>query len=61
MTNKEFIERVYRKVYGHEIPSAGNPREHRNQLYKCWAVLEERIASGQKWNNLMEMIKNDSE
>ena len=60
MTNKEFIERVYRKVYGHEIRLwAGKERQRR--LDDCWNDLFNLIESGRKWNNLMEMIKNDNE
>jgi len=60
MTNKEFIERVYRKVYGHEITLC-SPKERKRRLDKCWNELSGHIESGRKWNNLMEMIKNDNE
>ena len=58
MTNKEFMERVYRKVYGHEITLC-SPKERKNRLYKCWQELFNLIESGQKWNNLMEMIHDE--
>ena len=60
MTNKEFIERVYRKVYGHEI-TLFSPKERGCRLDGCWNDLFDLIESGRKWNNLMEMIKNDDE
>lgn len=58
MTNKEFMERVYRKVCGYEITPC-SPKERKNRLYKCWNELFNQIESGKKWNNLMEMIHDE--
>ena len=60
MINKEFIESVYRKVYGHEI-RFWTGKERQRRLDGCRIDLFDLIESGRKWNNLMEMIKNDNE